>query len=127
MNHNDAENYLAHFGKKGMKWGQRSRKNAGVGTAVAGIATSGLYLGNKSRYKTPEAQRLRKSAGRARIGTLAFMGAGMAAVGIGAITGSASLATGSSWVNRALNLGANATAIASNVQQVRAVRANKNG
>jgi hypothetical protein len=127
MNHNEAENYLAHFGKKGMKWGQRSRKDAGVGTAVGNIASAGLYLGNKSRYKTPEAKRLRNSAGKARLATLGFMGAGMATVAIGAITGSAALASGSSFVARAFNVGANVSAITANVQGVRAVQANKKG
>lgn len=128
MNHNDASDYLAHFGKKGMKWGQRSANTPTSGKTIAGqIGSAGLYLGNKSRYKTPEAQRLRKSAGKARLVTVGLMGANMAAIGIGAITGSMSLSTGSSWVNKALKLGTDAASVTATVQGVRAVRANKNG
>lgn len=126
MTHDEAEDFLAHYGKLGMKWGRRSAGTPTSGKTIAGqIATGGLYLGNKARYKTPEAQRLRKSAGRMRAVSLGIAGANIAQLSIRQMMGSPNINLGSDIVSRLLKGATDAAAVASTVQGVRAVRANK--
>lgn len=119
-----------HAGKKGMKWGVRKtpqNRATGTSTQVGQVASAGLYLGAKSRYKTEKGKELRNSAGRARLATAAFMGANMATLGYGMLKGSSSLLTGQSYVQKALKLGTDTSAVVATVQGVRAVNAEKKG
>ena len=120
MTHDEAEDFLAHYGKKGMRWGQRmSNIDTGAPSRAKGLAL-GVY-GRAADYKNKDAKALRLRGSQARKAAVVGAGLSFASLAISSVARNPATQLGADVVGRMLLLGTGVNAVRANVLNTRAV------
>lgn len=120
----EEDDFLEHYGVKGMKWGKRksSAELASEGPSTGRALLLGAYGNSKKRYTDPVALKKRTAAGKNATASLLLYAGHQAANAIANNTSNPSVALGANIASGLLGLGTAATGIASGVQTGQSIK-----